>query len=343
MGISLDKFKLELQDALIDLAWRQWCALGVRGNATEIGNRCIDPEALILLTCTVGRCEPRLFDEMLDWLRAMQGYVSTQRLTALIRKANRTDVDVLRAVAGYLALTPGGIKWKSLAKRTGKAPVSQAFFFFKDGRPMESFGKTDPVFDEYGFQRAPVEPRGLVGSFDLTNPACLSIRLRSFLGLNSRSEICLYLVTHSEGTGATPSHISREIGYAQKAVQDALLSMSRSGFVTRRELKRDTLYSIVPSMRKAFLQGFKNEPMWQNWNPVFAFLLSVYSALRDPVFLTSSSMAQASDLRQIVERLVPQVEQSGQDLVFDSSARLQGDEFMAWTAQTTRHILKAMV
>jgi hypothetical protein len=46
----------------------------------------IDPEALLLATCTFGRYEPRLFDEVLDWMRTNGWVMNTQRLGTVLRE-----------------------------------------------------------------------------------------------------------------------------------------------------------------------------------------------------------------------------------------------------------------
>ena len=68
MEQSLKKFKGEFSNILLRWLWQKWCTLGVFGNVEPEKGQIIDPEALILLTCSVGRCDPRLFDEMMDWL-----------------------------------------------------------------------------------------------------------------------------------------------------------------------------------------------------------------------------------------------------------------------------------
>ncbi len=55
MNPSLKEFKGEYQSLLLDFLWRQWSALGVAGQTSRGGQRIVDPEALLLLTCTVGR------------------------------------------------------------------------------------------------------------------------------------------------------------------------------------------------------------------------------------------------------------------------------------------------
>lgn len=68
---------------LVGFAWDQWAQLGVFGHTERRDRATADPEALLLFTLEVGRDDPRLFDEVLDWLLTNQGLISVQRLRNL--------------------------------------------------------------------------------------------------------------------------------------------------------------------------------------------------------------------------------------------------------------------
>ena len=71
-----------LRDA-IELAWRQWTALGVRGVA-PIPEDAIDLEALIAFTPSIATAEPRLAAEARDWCaRIGPDFISVSRLKQL--------------------------------------------------------------------------------------------------------------------------------------------------------------------------------------------------------------------------------------------------------------------
>ena len=67
MSQSLQSFKSQFNESLLRLLWSHWASLGVSGYGDVI-NPVIDPEALILITATVGRYDPRLFDAMIEWI-----------------------------------------------------------------------------------------------------------------------------------------------------------------------------------------------------------------------------------------------------------------------------------
>ena len=85
MNQSLKTFKEEYRDLLVNFLWRQWSALGVAGQASGEDVWSIDPEALLLFTCTLGRYEPRLFDEVLDWLQENGRFINVMRLKRILR------------------------------------------------------------------------------------------------------------------------------------------------------------------------------------------------------------------------------------------------------------------
>lgn len=75
----------QLQNQAIELAWRQWTALGVSGVA-PLPDHAIDLEALIAFTPFIATAEPRLEYECLDWcVRIGPSNVSISRLRQIRR------------------------------------------------------------------------------------------------------------------------------------------------------------------------------------------------------------------------------------------------------------------
>jgi DNA-binding MarR family transcriptional regulator len=344
MSESLKNFRDELQDSLLTLLWQQWCVCGVQGNARETAPWCIDPEILILLTCSIGRREPRMFDEMLDLLKSMQGIVNLQRLKTIVRTGSFGGKSVLPAVAGYLDKILKTKIWTNAIKKDPESAASPApLFFFKDGRVMESFGKTDPIFEENGILCGPIVLRGLVGPFDLRHPACMLLRLRSFLGATSRSGICLYLCTHPNSQGENPSRIAKETGHAQRAVQNSLVSMSKSGYITRREHARDTLYAIRPEMKRALTQDLKAEPLWCNWITIGGLLEKMWVVFDSKKFLEADPIVQSVTLRGIVDEYKNSLPESGLPVTLDLQGHLEGEEYVEWVVGKVKTMLDVLI
>lgn len=89
----------EFREALFDLLWQQWAALGVAGAAKPDAEWCVDPEALVLITTTQGRTDPRLFNEVLHWLWVHGESVNVQRLKNIQKALGLGDRRVLGAIA----------------------------------------------------------------------------------------------------------------------------------------------------------------------------------------------------------------------------------------------------
>ena len=122
MTAPLHEYRAQYLDTLLDFLWREWTALGVAGRDRTPRQHVIDPEALLLLTCTFGRYDPRLFDEVMDWLLKNGRFINVQRLRTMLRKEDFQGGPVLVAVAHWLSRHGNPAKWKSLTQssvRTG--------------------------------------------------------------------------------------------------------------------------------------------------------------------------------------------------------------------------------
>ena len=125
--------------------------LGVSGSAPRRRDeRAADPEALLLFTLEIGRTEPRLFDEALDWLARNEPMVSVHRLRNLCVTATERD------------LVSAALEWTARVRGRGRAaathaPVDVTPLFTQ--LPMAD-GDRDPAFERYGFARPPLTRSG---------------------------------------------------------------------------------------------------------------------------------------------------------------------------------------
>jgi hypothetical protein len=76
--MSISELRDDVQKALVDFLWDEWAQMGVSANTSRRDTWATDPEALLLLTFEVGRGEPRLFDEVLDWMLVNERLLSIQ-------------------------------------------------------------------------------------------------------------------------------------------------------------------------------------------------------------------------------------------------------------------------
>ena len=77
MKESLQGFSGSLSERVDSFLWRQWSQLGVASaSAQHRDGWILDPEALLLLSATFARVDPRLFDEIMDWLVRNANFVN---------------------------------------------------------------------------------------------------------------------------------------------------------------------------------------------------------------------------------------------------------------------------
>jgi len=246
MKLSLPNFKKEFLDHVLEFLWDQWSAIGVSGHAGNPKGRVIDPEALLIFTTVFGRYEPRLFDEVLDWLRLNGDLINLQRLNNLYEDHDFGDLNVLAAMADQLGDKAVLRKWRRVAalldQYGGNKPAP--LFRAHDGSSLPIFGPHEERFAKFALIRGKFEFRGLSQRPNPTHPENLLFKLRSFFGLNARSEVILYLLTHSI---SHPRRIAEQIGYSPRTVENTLNEMELSDKGKDSGLAQLDLFALFPA------------------------------------------------------------------------------------------------
>lgn len=261
MQKSLQEFRNDYLEMLLRFLWREWTALGVAGPERSALRHAIDPEALLLFTCSLGRYDQRLFDEVLDWLTKNGRFLNVQRMKNILRKEGFGGGRVLAAVADWLSQQSDPMKWKLLAKMQGEPSERQSLFYLPDGRPLPQTPDSDAVFSAHGFMRSPITLRGYAQTFSSDAAPCLSLRMRALFGLNARCDVLTYLALN--GTGH-PRQVARELYYSQKAIHDVMTDMACSGVVLSSRGARERTFRIAPDALP-FLTGQNELSGWINW------------------------------------------------------------------------------
>lgn len=339
MDILLNEFKTVLQDKLIELIWNQWCIMGVQGNSDKKSRYWIDPEALILFTCSIGRREPRLFDEMLDWLNSNYSYINIPRLNSLVNANLLSGIKLLGAVAASIPKS----KWETKIKGLKKNSTDEPLFFFKDGKPMQPFGESDAVFKKYGYLRGPINRRGYSMQFDLHNPSSLIMSLRAFLGVNARSEILLYLITHQGQMIVNPTQLAKEITFAQKTVQTVLMNMWQSGYIIRHLIGRETLYGLRQELKDALLLNVSKSPVWLNWVSIYTFFDDVFNKIFEPEFDQCEPVLQIFELREIIKKHSSNLSSCGLDETVYLGGPTDQSAFLDWFSNKILKIVNLLL
>ena len=309
---------LFLENAL-NFLWRQWSALGLLGEARTEDPWTIDPEAMLLFSLEMGRYEPRLFDEVMDWLAVNGKWLDLQRLRGILQAKGDTTRNLLGAAAAFLVRERRERRWQNLACKTEVregATSMGSLFYQKDGRPYPLSDKLDPTFLSCGFNRPKLTVRRLTREVPVTSHCTIRFLLRALFGLGSRAECLVYLLTHE---GGHPAEIAKAIGLSVRGTQDALIDLARSGLVlTRIKGKRKIEYWLSQERWWEFLSrgrvGEIRRPIWIDWIALYNGLSQIWAALDEMSQEGISDYMRSSRLRDSLEAVGNEFLKSGLDL-----------------------------
>ncbi|MGC9453153.1 MAG: hypothetical protein ACP5I4_17105 [Oceanipulchritudo sp.] len=289
---------------MLGFLWRQWASMGVAGYAKRREPWVIDPEALLLFSTEIARQDPRLFDEILDWLHDQAGWISLQRLSRMRAEHSFGSDTVLCAIAEHLTRESSNQKWKVVWSRKAVAAGAAAQagpqpLFPEAGQ----FGENDSIFLKWGWQRSPVRYRGLGSAPRFDHPGPFLLKLRSLFGRQSRAEIIAWLLANESGH---PAKIARQTGYFRRSVQVVLNELEVSGHVRARRVGREKHFAILHEQWR-FLANWENSdtfpsgfPRWIIWPAVFELLDGVRKVLFHPDLESMSTSLTAIELRTAI-------------------------------------------
>ncbi|MDD5260297.1 MAG: helix-turn-helix transcriptional regulator [Methylacidiphilales bacterium] len=220
-------FNAQLIESLIDWLWRSWNSLGVSGHGDPARtDRVIDPESLLLASTVWARYDPRLFDEMLDWLCLYGSLINLQRLRNLHRNG-LGDSAVLSAVAAVVQEHSQQTKWKVLIGKHAPSQKPLPLFLSINGKNA-TWGRPDPLFAAQGFHRGRIELRQMSQAPSPQRAQNLWLKLRGLFGTSTRAEIMLQLLSSGP---ATAGEIARRSGFTARSILVTLREMAQSGHI----------------------------------------------------------------------------------------------------------------
>jgi len=296
-SLRRDRFR----ELALDFLWRQWSALGVAGHARAVGHSILDPEALLLATTRLG-LEPRLFDEVLDWLNVNGALINLQRLQNLAPRIGERSV--INAVAAHLAKRTVHSKWKTLLRTA--TPASNLRPLFPE---VPARGQPDELFARHGWLRGPLTLRRLSQPPDPHRASNLLIKLRGLFGMQARAEVMAYLLACESGH---PREMATRLGYFPRTLQTTLNDMAGSGHVlARREghekrfwIRRDE-WRFLMTWSPSGSQGTAEFPRWVDWAAFFAAIESLWRFLDRPDLDEAGPAVQAIELRACLDAMDP--------------------------------------
>jgi hypothetical protein len=244
--MSLTESRDRLLDAVVDLLWAQWTELGVGGTKGTSAS-IIDPEALLAATSLFGRYEPRLFDEVLDWLAAHSDVLDVTRLRRVSSVHQLGDRRLLAVLVDFMRERSSSDKWsgaaeRALAREEPEPYAPQPLFRTPDGGALPVLGTPDAFFATHGFERPDLTLRGLSVPPDPRRGTLARPRLRALTGQGVRAEVLLYLSTHDHAHGRL---VAERTAFSQRQVAEYLAGLARAGLAESWEDGRRLEYRLL--------------------------------------------------------------------------------------------------
>jgi hypothetical protein len=302
--MRISELRSRVSDRLVEFAWDQWAQVGVFASSRRTDRWAADLEALLVFTFEVARDDPRLFDEVLDWLVLNERLVSIQRLRNLCR--DDTDRALVEAALAWTA------QWRR--PRTGPrsaAPVASAHGvqLFRDVRADGR--RADKIFRTYGWLKPPTERSGKSRLPDVLAPINFAFRLRQLLGVGARAEVVRFLLTVN-APSATAQVISASAAYAKRNVQEALTALHLAGVIDAVTVGNEQRYSIDRE-RWATLLGLAVDalPSERDWPELFHALRVLLRWLYDAQHDELSDYMLASEARTVADEILPELRRAG--------------------------------
>ncbi len=227
-----------LEDAVLDVLWAQWAAVGASASSKRRPRAAIDPEALVLASLFMRTRERRLWDQLAWWASEGTTLLSVQRIRNLLDAYPASTSRALEEFAG-LAYEAGDARWKSFERREPDQPTR------------------------------PAKIRG--GSPRFIEPSTLVFRLRLGFGVGVKSDVLAFLI--SNGGGAfVASDVARAVGYSSRSVHRAATELADARFI-RRLGEHPAEYMVGDEAWFKLLEiRDPSPPRWRYWQQVFAFV-----------------------------------------------------------------------
>ena len=330
--MPISEIRDKVSQGLLDFAWRQWSQIGASTTVGGADRWAVDPEALILFTIGIARRDPRLFDEMLDWMAFNHELLSTQRL---------------RNLAGRFAL-PSGLVAAVIAWTRQGTPthldVGEQAAAVRDRVPVFSpdvlafVPQPDPVFAQYGFVRPPAARTGKSHQPNPALPINLSFRLRHLFGPGGRSETMRVLLTYPSGP-LDAARIADEAGFAKRNINDVLTSLTASGVIKAAWAGNERHFTAYRERwaRLLGLAGPADMPSFVSWVHLLPAALEIITWLDEKADTNESEYLIASQARSLINRLTRDLEAADIDIQHRQPA--DGTAYLSVFAETSNALL----
>jgi hypothetical protein len=314
--MQISSLRAAVNQGLLDFAWRQWSQMGVSASVMGDDQWAADPEALILFTLGIARRDPRLFDEVLDWVALNHKALSMQRLRNLTARFP-VAADLVAAVVTWARepvpadLLVSQERATELRAKSGKVEgkAKQPVF-----RPdvLGFVAKADPIFAEHGFIRPVVVRSGKSREPDPGRPVNFAFRLRHLFGPGSRSEVMRMLLTYRDGP-LDAARIADEAAFAKRNASEALAAVAASGAISATWSGNERHFRARRDPW-ATLLGLDDMPVFVSWVHLLPAALEISAWLDEKADADESEYLLASHARALMDRVGRDLQTAGVDL-----------------------------
>jgi hypothetical protein len=271
--------------------------MGLLTTPTRVSPWAQDPEALIVFTLEIARREPRLFDEVLDWMLANETLFSVRRLRAMC--IDQTDRRLAAATIGWLARQGPRARLKPHRDDEAPGPPDLEPLFYGGG----PFGEPDPDFAAAGLLRSVLLPSGKSVAPDLETPINFAFRMRAILGVSIRAEVVRVMLT-SRPSPATAQMLARSVGYSKRNVHDALSGLASAQVLTSFTIDGEQRYAINYDIWAGLLQRDPiSLPVHRDWPQLLGTLRLILRWRAEQGQLRASEYMRQSGARQLLARI----------------------------------------
>lgn len=316
----MDNVSENILKGALEILWSQWSTLGAYLTAEKTTAVVVDPEAALVGTCSIGRADPRLFDEVLDWLIVNYGLIKAARVTRFAEEGTHETARAVAAIADYTSLVVGQeILQKFILQERNKTAhgytgEARSFFIgsvFKS-RPEETRRELDSKFLEWGFRRSEVETRGHSGKPDMNNPANVMLLMRAHYGKSARADVLTYLLT---GRPESTYQIARMTGYNQSTVYRELQAMSEGGPVMKEGRGKSSRFLVDKEKLAQSLWGVPTSiPVYFKWADIFKAFDDSISTINDIGAKGLGGVLKVEAFICLSERITPLIRGAGEPL-----------------------------
>ncbi len=301
--MSVQKYKEFFYEAVQDLLWRQWTALGIPGQIHVVGSeKILDPEALLVFSAGFARYDQRLYDMILEWLQIHSSQINLQRLKAITAKVQWKDIHSLGYMASVVSQNDPSRWAKAAQDYIGPGKTSSTPLFQNQNGEKETFiPHKDSLALHCGFLRNEWRNSKKTSSLLPETDATLVLRMRGLFGISARVEALLVLLDLSP---CKVQDIVDYSGFTWKSIQDVLEELGASGFVSSTQGdKRGKLYFLSSPQKLRNLFGIRN-PALTNWISLYDTIGLVSDLLNTPQLQDLSKETIQGELQAIHERTI---------------------------------------